>query len=855
MVLGRGAMGVTYRAEDVSLQREIALKLINPGFCHSVAETRDRFLREARTAAALHHPNVATVHQFGIDEESGQCYCAMELVEGETLDEQVRRCGPLEVEMVLEIARQMVAALLLAEKQGIIHRDLKPANVMIAPDEKVTIKIIDFGLAKALSSETDPRLLTAGGFLGTPAFASPEQLRREPLDVRSDIYSLGATLWFLLTGGLLFDEQTPHRPSLAQLKTTRSPASLASLILSMLAPEPAARPSAKEIAAQLAPPPHPRGWPRVLLPAMVLLAGMALLLYWFHPRSEGPRPPPASPAAPAKSIAVLPFENLSDEQESATFADGVQDELLTDLARIADLKVVSRTSVMQYRRGQPRNLREIARQLGVAYIVEGAVQQAGRKVRITVQLIDARTDLHQWAQSYYRPVDDIFAIQSEIAQTIADQLDARISPHEKARIETPPTRDLAAFDLYTRASNLLSETAASPRGKEKLLQAAQLLAEAVARDPNFLLAYCQLARAHNTLYFLGFDRTQMRLSLGEYAVKMALTLNPEAGEAHLARARHLAQGYLAYEPALAELEMARRILPNNPAVFLLAGDIARQKGKWDDSLREFENALALDPRDPYTLQQTALSYEFLRRYADEANTLDRALLIAPGNIELRVARAEVDFDWRADPRPLRAVVAAILTKNPADAPNVAGASLVLGLCDRDPVATRRALAALGDGSFGPDALQLRRIFWEGLTARVNGDSEGARRAFTAARAEQERKTVADPAFAPDLGILGLIDAGMGNKEDAIREGRRAVEMLPVSRDPINGVHLLEFLALTYAWSNEPEQACRLLEAVIKMPGTLSYGQLKLSPLWRDLRGNPGFETIIDSLAPEVERLR
>jgi serine/threonine protein kinase/Tfp pilus assembly protein PilF len=852
-VLGQGAMGVTYRARDVSLRREVALKLISPHFFRHGEEARERFVREARAAASLHHPNVATVYQFGIDEETGQCFCAMELIEGETLEQRVRRSGPLNVSIVVEIARQITAALIVAEKQGVVHRDLKPGNIMIAArdeSEKPEVKIIDFGLAKALGEAVEQRALTHGGFLGTPAFASPEQLNRAPVDVRSDIYSLGAMLWYLLTGQLPFGERALARPPIAQLKAAQVPAPFVSLLVSMLAIEPAARPGAKEIAKRLEARPRRRARVPILAGSSgVAIAALAFAYYFYSLHSVPQR---ASPP-PNKSIAVLPFENLSDEKGSANFADGVQDELLTDLAHIADLKVVSRTSVMQYKRGRPHNLREIARQLGVAYIVEGAVSQIGRQVRITAQLIDARTDLHQWAQSYDRPIDDIFVIQSEIAQKIAAQLDAKIAPHEKAAIEEQPTYDLVAFDLYTRARLLLATTSFSPRGKENLLQAAQLLAEAVARDPNFLLAYCELAKVHDSLYFLGLDHVPNRLSLGEAAVNAALKLQPDAGEAHLARARHLYQGYLAYEPALAELEIARRTLPNSPGIFTLAGYIYRRQGKWNESTQEFENALSLDPRNFYTLQQISISYNLLRRYADAAIALDRALTIVPEDIETRVTRATVDLNWRADTRPLHALIAAILARKPAAAPDLAGVWLFLAFCERDQAATQSALTALGDGSFGPDAIQLRRIFYEGLDARVRGDTAAARRAFGFARAEQEGKVAAAPDFAPALCILGLIDAGLGRKAEAISEGRRAIEMLPVSRDPINGAHLIEYLAVIYAWSGEPELACDQLEIATKIPDTLSYGQLRLSPLWDDLRGNSRFEKIVASLAPDANR--
>ncbi len=475
----------------------------------------------------------------------------MELIEGETLEERVRRTGPLDLRTTLEIAQQVTLALCAAEERGLVHRDLKPGNIMIVKgvaEDAVAIKVIDFGVAKVLGEAPDARRLTQGGFVGTPAFASPEQLEGRAVDARSDIYSLGSTLWFLLTS------ETPSPDAgIGQLKAARVPSKLVSLLTAMRAPAPAARPSVTELAARLAA--MNQAWTRPILFALAgLVIAVAAAGYYFHLAS----PLPTRDAATySKSVAVLPFDDLSKEEDSANFADGVQDELLTDLARIADLKVVSRTSVMQYRRGEPRNLREIGRQLGVAFVVEGTVRRVGRQVRVSAQLIDARTDLHQWAENYDRPLDDIFALQSEIAQSIAGQLHAKIAAAEKAQINEPATRDLVAFHNYTRAKSLIGESWRSHRSREFLPEAVQLLQDAVARDPHFVLAYCHLAAAHDAFYLLDIDRTPQRLWLGDAAVEAAFRLKPEAGEVHLARAGHLYRGYRAYGPALAELAIAR----------------------------------------------------------------------------------------------------------------------------------------------------------------------------------------------------------------------------------------------------------------------------------------------------------
>lgn len=574
----------------------------------------------------------------------------------------------------------------------------------------------------------------------------------------------------------------------------------------------------------------------------VLLVVIALLI------TDRLRGPPASDSASDKSIAVLPFENLSRDPDNAFFADGVQDEILTYLAKIADLKVISRSSVMQYKSGTPRNLREIGKQLGVAHLLEGNVQRAAGKVRVNAQLIDVRTDGHVWAQTYDRDLADVFGIQSEIAKTIADQLHVKLSPTEKAAIEQRPTADLAAFDFYTRGKMLRSTTIFSALAKSNVLQAVDLLNQAVAHDPTFLLAWCELAGAHDWLYSSGHDHTPARLALADVAVQTALRLRPDAGEAHLALAQHFYRGYLDYDRARTELSIAQRTLPNDPFTFALAGHLDQRQGRWEESERNLRRAIELDPRNTHTLHNISLSYEALRRYADMAAILGRALEIAPKDVATRKARAVVDLDWRADPRPLHTTIEAILAEDPASAPIIANAWLLLALCERDPAAVARALAALAgnaSGIFDP-------VFNEGVMARVRGDGVAARAAFTIARVQQEAAARAQPDDAGALCVLGLIDAGLGRTEEALREGRRALELLPVARDPLGGARIVEYFALICAWAGEKDLALEQLEMAAQTPGPFlaSYGKLKLLPFWDPLRGDPRFEKIVASLAPK-----
>jgi serine/threonine-protein kinase len=545
----------------------------------------------------------------------------------------------------------------------------------------------------------------------------------------------------------------------------------------------------------------------------------------------------------ATGIAVLPFENLSQDKENAFFADGIQDDILTKLAKIADLKVISRTSVMQYRGKQ--NTRQIGDALRVSYVLEGSVRRAGGKVRVNAQLIDTRTDTHVWAEEYDRDLADVFAIQSEIAKTVADQLQAKLSPSEKAAIEQVPTADVAAFDLYSRAKTLLFSTALTTR--QDLLQVVDLLNQAVARAPSFFEAYCLLAKAHDELYFQGYDHTAERLALAEAALKAAFRLQPDSGEAHLARAYNLYWGYLDYEGALAELEIARRTLPNDPRVFKLTGYITRRQGHWEESVQSLQRAVELDPRDALTLQAIGVDYRFLRRYAESVTMLDRALAIKPDQVETKVLRALFELDWKADTRPLHQTIDSIRENNPAAIQSVAGDWFTCALAERDAAGAADALVALGENTFEP---RFSRAFGEGLVARMTKDEPKARVAFAAARAQQEKVVQAQPNYGPALCALGLIDAGVGRKEDALREGRRAIEILPVEKNAMDGIGLIEDFAMIAAWVGEKDLACQQLATAIRYPGNLSYGQLKLLPDWDPLRGDPRFEKIVASLAPK-----
>jgi TolB-like protein/class 3 adenylate cyclase/Flp pilus assembly protein TadD len=553
---------------------------------------------------------------------------------------------------------------------------------------------------------------------------------------------------------------------------------------------------------------------------------------------------------PAKSIAVLPFENLSSDKENAYFADGVQDEILTNLAKIADLKVISRTSVMQYKTGVARNLREIGKQLGVAHLLEGSVQRSGGQVRVNAQLIDARTDAHSWAENYDRPLGDVFAIQSEIARTIAEQLKAKLSPSEKAAIDKPDTTDMAAYDLYLRARSLFADSTNQIQAKPNLMQAARFLDEAVTRDPRFRNAWCLLSRVHGNIYWDGFDHTPARIEMAKAAVQAALHLQPDSGEAHLALADYYYHGFRDYDRARTELAAAQRTLPNSAEVFEYTAYIDRRQGRWEDATRNLERALELDPRNFFTLQQMALFYQWQRRYADEAQTYDRALKIVPGDPQTRILRAAVAADWQADIKPYQKTLAELIAEDPKIAPDVDDP--FYSLCERTPAAAARVLSNYPKEGVVNNGVNFPKAYWEGVVARWQNDPVKAKAAFTAARTEVAKVVEKQPDFAAAFSLLGMIDAGLGRKEEALREGRRACELMPITKDAVDGANFAVNLAQIHAWVGEKRLANEQIATVERVPNQLSYGFLKLQPQWDPLRGDPVFEKMVESLAPKTK---
>ena len=881
--LGHGAMGTTYRARDTALQTPVALKVIGRHVADS-PQVRARFLREARAAAQLRHPNVASVFHYG--EQEGECFYVMELVEGETLEERIRRDGPLPAAVALEFTVQIAHALAAAEGRGIVHRDLKPSNVMLAAcgqkDVAGTplVKVIDFGLAKAVAPGGEVPGIgdTRGGFVGTPAFASPEQFARgedERIDTRSDIYSLGVTLWYLLCGKMPFvgktltevhEQQTRQPLPLEQLRAAHVPTPVTGLLRFMLAVSPVERPqSTRELLDAL------HRCQQQLLRATVTryarlaraLGMVALILLGGAVWREHTRPPTPPPD---RSIAVLPFENRSSDPADAFYTTGVQDEITFDLARLAELTVISSSSTKKYPSDKPRDEAAIGRELGVTHLLFGSCQREGPQMHIELSLVNLKDPTHPWIRSYDRQLADVFAVQGEIARGVADQLQVTLSQSQKATINRPPTRDPVAYELFLRTKEgpeiYPDETAVRKHAEQQIV----LLDQAVARDPDFALAYCQLAEAHDYAWSHSARATPEEIlvdhrTLAEAALRKAHSLQPDAGEVHLVTATHLRLIHDNSGQAAVEADLARRALPNSAKAECTAADIDADYGRWEDALHAYEHAAILDPRRSIVRWKLAGTYESLRRYAD----FDRSMAIlqplapADGKAEMLLERARGSFEGSADLRPLQNTLAGISDADDPDGSTRMLWTLILKLLEHDPAGISRLLAANKATVVWDEGVPFPNAWFEALAAKMRGDEAGAKAAFVAAH-DVMAKYVADrPRNGYRRGLLAMIDAGLGDKDAAVAEARRACETAQYanSAQVASAIHCE--LAVVYALTGQRDLAFQTLDEALQHPASEwliyqpTYGDLRLDPIWDSLRTDPRFEALVQRLAPDKKR--
>ncbi|MEY2541917.1 MAG: hypothetical protein QOI22_1519 [Verrucomicrobiota bacterium] len=555
---------------------------------------------------------------------------------------------------------------------------------------------------------------------------------------------------------------------------------------------------------------------------------------------------------PEKSIAVLPFENLSDDQQNTYFADGIQDDILSSLAKVADLKVISRTSVRQYR-GSDRNLREIGAALGVAHILEGTVRRAGNRVRVVAQLINARTDAHIWTDTFDREVTDLFTLQTELAEQIATALSANISPREKASIQVHPTKDMAAYELFLRARDLFRWSGVGDplENGEKALR---LVDQAVARDPQFALAYSLASRLNAELYWFGHDRSRARLMKAKAAADIALRLAPDTGDAHLALAFVHYFGYRDYGRARAEIETAQKATPNDAEVWDAGGAVYRREGRWNEAIANFEMARYLDPRNFSVISNLAETLLAVRRYSEARHAMETALLINADAHMFAIACATIDLREKGDTASLRTTLRAI---PPGFDPGGAATTVAvrLSLMERDYDEADRVLAASSHARFTDiglggtagmlDGYTFPKSWYEGLVARARGNVEASRRSFEAAGRVVEADLGQWPDDAKGIMMLALIHAAMGRKQEALSEGQRAADLLPISKDAYDGPILATNLAVIYAQLGEPDHAIEQLTPLMKLPNGPTPALLRVEPEWDSLRGHARFEKLAE----------
>jgi len=858
--LGAGAMAITYRARDTVLNSEVALKVIdrrvaqNPG-------ARSRFLREARAAANIHHPNIARVTYYG--EQDGECFYAMELVKGETLEARVRRDGPMPLAVALQVIEQAARALAAAEACGVVHRDIKPSNIMLESDASgaLTVKLIDYGVAKVMGPQAEPGIeQTQAGFIGTPAFASPEQfagVQQLPIDTRADIYSLGVTFWYLLTGrtpflGRTMEEirarQTDELP-LEQLRNLHLPAQVIGLLKSMVAPDPKNRPqAARELLSavhncyeRFNPKARSRRRRVAFAAAAATLVVAALTLgTWLYQRAR-----PFTPME--RSIAVLPFENLSSDKENAYFAEGIQDEILTRLSKIADLKVISRTSTQHYK-SAPKNLPEIAKQLGVAHILEGSVQKNADAVRVNVQLIKAATDSHLWSDTFDRKLTDIFSVESEVSKAIADQLRAKLTGQEAEIIAAKPTNNPQTYDAYLRGLAYTLKTAFTPANS---LAAQKYLKEAVQLDPKFALGWALLSYVDASGYLTqSLQPTAALREEARQAADTALTLQPNLGEAVFAKGFYHYACLKDYDTAVKYLEQAYQLLPNNSRIPQALAYVERRRGNWDKSDAYFNEAEKLDPRNVNLLSQHARSYVCLRRFPEALAKLEQILNITPDDIDTlvlkaRIAQAEGDL-------PRASALLAPLRLG-ADYANALETQVYQAILESRPaavIAQLKEILAKPDQALGYYNGELR--FWLGWAQEVAGDHDGARESWSQARSELEPFLKEQPENFVLLGDLALTNMGLGDNTAALTLAERAIAMMPIDKDALTGPRPLDILARVAARAGDPDRSISTLTKLLSIPyeaplaanPPLTPALLRLDPMFEPLRKDPRFQKLV-----------
>jgi TolB-like protein/Flp pilus assembly protein TadD len=774
--------------------------------------------------------------------------------------------------LALEIIEQTARALAAAEKCGVVHRDIKPSNIMLESDPggcAPIVKVIDYGIAKVVGADAERGAeKTQPGFIGTPAFASPEQFapsEQMKIDTRSDIYSLGATFWYLLSGRVPFVGRTLNDIRLRQaeslpveqLKGLDVPARILALLKSMLAPDPKERPqSARELLTAV----HrchtkfsteARSRRRRVVfaaaGATLVIAAIAIGAWLYqHAQFSGQF---------QRSIAVLPFDNLSDDKENAYLAEGIQDEILTRLSKVGDLKVISRTS-MQHYKSKPQNLREIAKQLGVAHVLEGNVQKSADTVRVNVHLIKAANNSPVWADTVDRPFTDILSLESEVAITVADQLRAKLTGEEAQSIAAKPTDDPQAYDAYLRGlAYTLRSGGFEPAN---VIAAQQHLKEAVRIDPKFALGWSLLSSVDSAGYITGtLPRTTALRDEAGKAAETALKLQPNLGEAVSAKAFYHYVFLKDYDTALRYFEQAARLLPSDSRIPEALAFVERRRGRWEQSEAYFNRAERLDPRNVRIIGQHAVSYKALRRFPDALRKYEDILNITPDDPQFVVRQAAI-FQAMGD-LPRAMAVLAPLYSEPDDDGTIETQVYQAILERRTPSIIPRLKEMLSKPDLAPGDGKGELRFWLGWAQEIAGDHAAARESWTQAKTELESALKEQPESYLLIGQLALTDAYLGDNASAMTLADRGLAVNPVEKDALTGPLSLEVFARVTAATGDHDRSIAALKKLLSIPyegplashTPLTPALLKLDPMFDPLRNDPRFKALTESSAAPV----
>jgi len=866
-LIGAGGMGEVYRARDTRLARDVAVKVLPAEFAGDPDRLR-RFEQEARAVAALNHPNIVAIHDIGSHE--GAPYIVTELLEGESLREKLTG-SPLPPRKVLGVAIQVASGLAAAHEKGIVHRDLKPENLFVTSDGHV--KILDFGVAKLAPRRAQPDVAmlptVIGGtdpgiVMGTAGYMSPEQVRGQAVDHRSDIFSLGCVLYEMVTGRRAFDRPTAadtmaailteEPPEPANLAVPVPPA-LSRVVAHCLEKRPEDRfSSANDLSFDLqailadtsgtraAPGRAPLNKRRVLA---VALAGVALLavisVLFVKLRPAGPR---AGPAAP-KKIVVLPFENLG-APEDAYFTAGMAEEITSRLANVQGLGVISRTSAVQYdRRG--KTVKQIGSDLGVDYVLEGSVRwerSTGHesRVRITPQLIRVADDTHVWSDRYERVIADVFAIQSEVAQNAVKAMGVALLPSEQTALKAVSTSDLEAYDLYLRANELYN----GGGDRQHVEGALQMYQAALDRDPRFAQALAGLAESHLSMYWYYYDRSQERLAQGKAAATRAVELRSDLAETHTALGHYFYWALLDYPRALSEFSAALKIQPNNSDALFGIGTVLRRQGSWGEAAEAMSKALEFDPKNADLLGNFGATCLLARRYAEADRAVGVAIALSPQWAEPYGWKAWLQVQWHGDVGQAQSVLdeAARVAGLQDDQQALAGWALKVALARRDYQRALRQLEAVTRPVIDSQWWYMPIPLLRGEVQMLAGQHDLARRSFEAARLELEQRVTQSPDDHRFHSSLGIAYAGLGRRVEAVREAKLGCELMPASKDALRAHFLLEDLALVYTMVGQPGEAITALGDLLARSGWVTAHVLRLDPRWDPLRSDLRFQALL-----------